>query len=386
MLGAALSGIVFVTIVWMVYAIRFINASLSGISFFEAGILNVLLYVLFVCLPILLVWTIFGFINQYVHNQSTSRQMFKLFAQMKKNQDYSDLLARIMLETEQNIKNSFVLERMELLISDMNELLSEILIRERLIGEDQAEHLWVKVKSGGKWAFGKVLIENYNTQPSFRKKIFEDAGADSLLAGTIMEFCARYQMMLGVLEKHDKERIFLNVVETGVLGKVFAVLAPISDELRRTKEILTGAEEKQQEIVERSKPQKIKIPQVQEEIFAKKEEKKSFLGRILPEAKAFFKKEEPEVKKDAFSLALERSFGDEPAATEMKEPVFDTLPEENMPAPEARAPEVEPTETQQTLETLKKEWQNIDAASDKSSDNELTYPFGGWTDAENYQK
>ena len=47
MLGAALSGIVFATIVWMVYAIKFINASLSGISFFEAGILNVLLYVLF---------------------------------------------------------------------------------------------------------------------------------------------------------------------------------------------------------------------------------------------------------------------------------------------------------------------------------------------------
>lgn len=386
MLGAALSGIVFATIVWMVYAIKFINASLSGISFFEAGILNVLLYVLFVCLPVLLVWIIFGFINQYVHNQSTSRQMFKLFAQMKKNQDYSDLLARIMLETEQNIKNSFVLERMELLISDMNELLSEILIRERLIGEEQAEHLWVKVKSGGKWAFGKVLIENYNAQPSFRKKIFEDAGADSLLAGTIMEFCARYQMMLGLLEKHDKERIFLNVMETGVLGKVFAVLAPISDELRRTKEVLAG-EEKQQEVSERPKPQKIKIPQKQVEISVEKEEKKSFLERIVPETKAFFKKEEPEIKKDAFSLALERSFGEENTVAKIKEPVFDkAVPNEAMPAPEMKVPEVEPTETQQTLETLKKEWQNIDAASDKSSDNELTYPFGGWTDAENYQK
>lgn len=383
MLGAALSGIVFATIIWMVYAVRFINSSLSGISFFEAGILNVLLYVLFVCLPILLVWIIFGFINQYVHNRATSRQMFKLFAQMKKNQDYSDLLARIMLETEQNIKNSFVLERVELLLSDANELLSEILIRERLVGTEQVEHLWTKVQNGGRWAFGKVLIENYNMQPSFRKKILGDAGADSLLAGTIMEFCARYQMIIALLEKHDKERIFLNVIETGVFGKVFAVLAPISDELRRTKEILTETET--QEVVERPKPQKIKIPQMQIDIPAEKEEKKSFLKRILPETKAFFKKEEPEPQKDAFSLALERSFGEENAVAEMKEPVFDkSVPDETMP--ELKVPESEPTETQQTLETLKKEWQNIDAVSDKPSDNELTYPFGGWTDAENYQK
>ena len=81
----------------------------------------------------------------------------------------------------------------------------------------------------------------------------------------------------------------------------------------------------------------------------------------MPETKAFFKKEEPEVKKDAFSLALERSFGEENTVAKIKEPVFDkAVPNETMPAPEMKVPEVEPTETQQTLETLKKEWQNIE--------------------------
>ena len=142
--------------------------------------------------------------------------MFRLFSQLKKNQEYSDLLARIMLETEQNIKNSFMLSRFDILISDMNELLSEFLQRERLVSAEQIESLWVKVQNGGKWAFGKVVIENYNRQPTFRKKVYTDASSDNMLAGTIMEFCARYQTLIALLEKHDKEKIFINVIDNAL--------------------------------------------------------------------------------------------------------------------------------------------------------------------------
>ena len=191
MLTFTLFGAVFSSIVWLVYALRFVFSSLTGISFFEAGILNVLLYVVFVCFPLFIIWAIYGFICQQIYNRTTSRQMFRLFSQMKKNQEYSDLLARIMLETEQNIKDSFVLSRFDLLIADMNELLSEFLYKERLISQEQAEHLWIKVQNGGKWSFGKVLIENYNRQPNFQKKVFADSSSDNVLSGTIMEFCAR---------------------------------------------------------------------------------------------------------------------------------------------------------------------------------------------------
>ena len=106
-LTLVLFGAIFSSIVWVIYALRFIDLSLGGISFFDAGIVNVLLYALFVCLPILIIWAIFGFISQYVYNRLVNRQIFKIFSQMKKNQGYSDLLARIMLETEQKAKQTF---------------------------------------------------------------------------------------------------------------------------------------------------------------------------------------------------------------------------------------------------------------------------------------
>ncbi len=383
MLTLVLFGAIFSSIVWFVYAFRFVITSLSGMSFFDAGILNVLLYGLFVCLPVFLVWVVFGFISQYIHNRTISRQMYKLFSQMKKNQEYSDLLARIMLETEQNIKNSSILNRFDVLIADMNELLSELLLRERLVSAEQIEHLWIKVQNGGKWSFGKVLIENYNRQPAFQQKLFADSSADQLLGGTIMEFCARYQTLLGLLEKHDKEKIFLNMIETGVFGKVFAVLAPVADEVHRSREVFTPqkAEIATSSTINNTAP------------LSESSEKQGFFDRLKPSKK---ESEKPVPAKDAFSLALERSFSSENTAEEpifeinhpeedsMPEPQIDTS-EESVISEDIVVKEAEPSDTQKTLDSLKKEWQELDVSSEKEGEN-LAYPFGGWTDAEKYQK
>ncbi len=409
MLTFSLVAAVFSSLVWLAYALRFVIDSLSGMSFFDAGILNVLLYVLFVALPILLIWIIFAFVNQYVYNRSISRQMFRLFGQMKKNQEYSDLLARIMLETEQNIKNSFALNRFDLLIADMNELLSEFLIRERLSSIDQIEHLWTKVQNGGKWSFGKVVIENYNQQPNFQRKILDDAMVDTLLAGTIMEFCARYQTLLGLLEKHDKERVLLNIIETGVFGKVFAILAPIADQARRKRENAQIIKEETLIDEEINAPE-VKAP-MQEAVKAYKAEKpviKERVNQFFSKITSFAAKEatEPQTPtaKDPFSLALERSFGSQTEAPEKREePVFDndaySLGEEKKPEiftesvvenlSETKNDDVGFAGTQNTLASLRKEWQAMSSpeAQKKSDDTDnLTYPFSSWTDVENYKK
>ena len=384
MLATALFGAVFSSIIWGVYSYRFILSSLSGMSLFDAGILNVTLYTVFMCLPIFIIWSVFGFISQYMNNRLLGRQMFRLFSQMKKNQEYSDLLARIMLETEQNIKNSFILNRFDLLVGDMNELLSELLQRERMASSEQIEHLWVKVQNGGKWSFGKVLIENYNRQPSFQKKIFADASSDTLLAGTIMEFCARYQTLLALLEKHDKERVFLNIVETGIFGKVFAVLAPVSDEIRRTRESFVSHPS------DFSKKDDEREAVTRQYFATETKTSKSFLDKILPVKK---KMDDTASKKDAFSLALERSFKDDEPLSEdyNKTTSFDVdesedgMPEINI-LPQSGFEEPVVTNTQETLNNLKKEWQEIEPHISAPSDEDLAYPFSGWTDAEKYQK
>ena len=420
MLTAALFMAVFFTITWIAYAFRFISSSLSGISFFDAGILNVLLYTLFAGLPVFLIWVIFGFIGQYLHTKNSSRQMFRLFSQMKKNQEYSDLLARIMLDLGQNLKNSSVLNCFELLVADMNELLSDLILRLRIVSKEQVEILWTKVQNGGKWSFGKVLVENYNRQPAFQERVYNVASSEGIVAGTILEFCARYQSLISLLEKHDKDKIFLNIIETGVFGKVYSILAPVADKLQLLREGFGAPSEPVRPVVQ---------PPVHD-MAPKQPAVKSFIKRIYP-----FKKSESDVKKsvvkDPFSLALERSFADEeaPQATpqefktereefynaEKNEPEFTVeAPEEGIADkdiyiyPEKSGVEdankededsegfyIEPTieeepamatNTQMTLESLKKEWQEIEVKNNTEDDEELAYPFGGWTDADNYQK
>ena len=339
MLAIILTLTVFTSLVWCGWSIHFILEALHGISFLDAGLLNVILYILFVSVPLLLIWLIFGFITQTLYNMRTLKNFNRLFAQMKKNQEYSDLLARIMLSSEQNNKCSFEMGRFDLLLSDINELLSEFITRQRLADEDQIEYLWKKVQNGGKWSFGKVIIENFNRQPNFKQKVLVNVTSDNLLAGTVLEFCARYQTIIGLLEKYDQDKIFLDMLETGVMGKVYALLSPIGNEINRLRE----------SSLHEDRPTR------------------TAAGDIAVEPAVM------EEKKDEFSLALERSFSDASSKVRSKEPVL------NMPE--------ELTETQKALNSLKKEWrEEVKPLTSQETTDDLTYPFGGWSDAQNYKK
>lgn len=444
MLAISFFGIIFSSLLWLIVAVRFIGDNLRGISFFDAGGSNVLIYVLIVCIPILLMWLVFALINQYLHNRNVNLQLQKLFGQMKRNQDYSDLLARVMIETEQQVKDGFILGKFDLLVADMNELLAEIIRSCNLASNEQIERLWNKVQNGGKWSFGKVIIEVNNAQPNFQMRIYEKACHDTVLAGTIMEFCARYLSVVNMLEKHDKERTFLNIIETGVMGKVFSIFAPISDEVRRVRDggkIFSGKED-QEFKAPRPKPQPAPKSPIPSGPYVAEAPKKSLFDRI----NIFKNFREPEVvreeapvdERDPFSMALERSFGEptveedtaprihfseeavneerRPVATaRMEEPHFEiSLPEEPAPLqsekttvqhPEARSKaaeeplkesEEELLATQKTLNNLRKEWASLKAdmnpeeTTKKVSQDEdglnPAYPFGGWTDEQNYHK
>ena len=233
MLALSFFTVVFSSLMWFIYAVIHIADKFGRDGLASAGIMDISIHLAFILLPIFVVWMIFGIISQYLHNQNFNRNLFYLLGQMKKNQDYSDLLARIMLEGEQQIKDGFAVQQFDLFISDMNELISDIIQRSSLASAEQIERLWSKVRNGGKWAFGKVIIEVYQNQPSFQMRILEKAANDKVLAGTIMEFCARYLGTVELFEKHDQEKIFLSMIENGVLGKVYSIFSPLSGELRR---------------------------------------------------------------------------------------------------------------------------------------------------------
>ena len=432
MLAISFFALIFSSLLWFIYSLRFIFDNLKGISFFDAGLANVLLYTLLVCLPIFLVWMVFAFINQYLSNRNFGMQMQKLFQQMKKNQDYSDLLARVMIETEQQVKDGFVLNRFDLLIADMNELLSEIIRGCKLASGEQIENLWNKVQNGGKWSFGKVIIEVNNTQPNFQMRIYERSIRDGVVGGTIMEFCARYLAVVKMLEKHDQDKVFLNMIETGVMGKVFSILSPVAEEIRRSRESKASFVRHESEQEQKPRPQPHPVirpaPQIPEPKPVN-EPQKNIFDRFKGWKR---KKEEPEtpLNRDPFSIALERSFGEEdkdsfedssePKLSSEKEdfadePRFEISPpaefnqeeisysKEEPEAKEDSVPVSEPEEisdTQKMLDSLKKEWENFPIAekanqdepketenkSPTISEENLAYPFGGWVDEQNYNK
>lgn len=396
---------VFSTLTWIIYAVAYINDHLGDVSFSSLGLTDISIYLSLVLLPVFILWMVFGYINSYLSNKVLANNMFSLFKQMKKNQDYTDLIARIMLEAEQEIKDGFILNKFDLFIADMNELIADLIQRCNIASSEQIERLWNKVQNGGKWAFGKVLIEVNQNQPNFQMRVFEKSQQDNVIAGTVLEWCARYLSLIALLEKHDKERVFLNIIETGVFGKVFSILAPISDEVRRSREFSTPKNAAQTSFHPDAKTEAkplfasapVEEPSFETENVMDYPSGKSFVSKINPFRKKDERESHPETsannERDPFSIALERSFGSEDTAQEprVSAPVFEEKPTEIVveekkffietgtdtdPKFEISVPEAEPmaempapviekeerpqfSNTQKTLKDLKKEWEEM---------------------------
>lgn len=77
------------------------------------------------------------------------------------------------------------------------------------------------------------MISLQNGSVDFENRLYRAAVRENLLRGTVNEFCARYARLLELLKMHDQEKIFLPVIETGALGKAFAILAPLADRLQQ---------------------------------------------------------------------------------------------------------------------------------------------------------
>ena len=332
MLALAFFASVFSTFLWLIYMFMYLKDKLGGMSFGSLGLSDISLYIALLVLPVLVLWMIFGYVTQYLNFHRLNDNMYSLFKQMKKNLEYTDLIARIMLEAEQNGKDGFILNKFDLFITDMNELLAEIIQRGALAAPEQIDSLWAKTRNGAKWAFGKVIIEIDANQGNFGSRLVLKAQNDKVLAGTILEFCARYQNLLGILEKHDKERIFLTMVETGVYGKVYSILAPWGEQIRRKRDFGDLREENEETSLEprrfsglsasapateEREPLRRELrPQHENSSFAavsqtEDGDRKSFMDMFNPFKHRSRPQEEPETNgdRDPFSMALERSFG-----------------------------------------------------------------------------
>ncbi|MBP5615988.1 MAG: hypothetical protein J6X42_05540 [Alphaproteobacteria bacterium] len=383
---------VFSSLVWFIYAGLFVHARFQTVDMSSVDAYTLALYAGLVVIPVWIVWQVFGFINQYFKTKSTDKKLEQLYAQMKKNQDYTDLVVRVMLDAEHEIKDGFVVGKFDIFVADMNEILADIAQRANAASSVKMGELWSRVKNGERWVIAKTFIENAKAQSDFTGYLKDKAERDSVFKGTLLEFCARYQNLSDMLEKHDRDRHFITILQTGVMGKVYAMLSPIAFDM--TAQDDAQKEPEKEPIQEQTFEVTPSIQSMQAPAEPTTAKSGSLMSKLNPFAKKKAKNSgEPDADDDdAFFATLQQR---------MKEP--DELSDNTLSLDEAplTEPHFEPQhhlndapslpddiedDTNTNLDTLLNEpdMQDIETAqSDTSSSDEtenLAYPFGGWTD------
>lgn len=369
---------VFSSLIWLIYSGMYVHERIATVDLSSQDPYMLALYAGLIVLPVWIIWQVLGFINQYFRSKSTEQRLLDLCKQMKKNQDYTDLVVRVMLDAEHEIKDGFVVNKFDIFVADMNEILADIVQRCNVASSMQIEQLWLKVKNGERWSIAKTFIENLKRQEDFTSYLAEKARKDSVFKGTMLEFCARYQNLSALLEKHDRDRVFITILQTGVMGKVYSILAPIA-----------GAVSEPQE-EKPAEPEEIHTVDVSPEIIKmeaplSEEKPESVISKINPFKKRnkkakneFIPEESEEQTDDVFFSTLKKNMSEpersEPVfetGAEKIEPLFSTLTAFDEPETSFEIDLPQGSEVQEPEEILKKE---------EPQEEDFAYPFGGWTD------
>lgn len=385
---------VFSSLVWVIYAGLFVHTRFQTVDISSVDAYTLALYAGLVVIPVWIVWQVFGFISQYFRTKSTDKKLEQLYTQMKKNQDYTDLVVRVMLDAEHEIKDGFVVGKFDVFVADMNEILADIAQRSNAASSVKLGELWTRVKNGERWIIAKTFIENAKAQTDFEGYLRDKAQRDTVFKGTLFEFCARYQNLSDMLEKHDRDRIFITILQTGVMGKVYAMLAPIALDINE-KEV-----KKEEPIEEVAEEPTFEISPSIETMEAPAAEEKP--DSIFKKINLFTKKKKEKVSDDApqedddeaFFSALQKKMTEEDDNLPQT-PSFEPQIEDEDPHFEiSLGADDEPTSSRQensddeqkALEALLDEEASSspvkkEEKKSEESDN-LAYPFGGWTDGD----
>ena len=360
----------FSSIVWVIYCFRFLSfAALS-----QTTGSDILYHNIFTLLfPIAVVWGIFALIKSYFAEKRNSYYFYHLLDQIKRNTETLSSVGQTLSSTEANIKNGFVLQQFDMLLSDINEILSDIIKRSNSVSSAQIEHLWERTAGGERWVMAKTFIEINNYQPYFSEHLQEKALKDTLLKGSILEFYSRYKTICHLLNSEESQKIFSNMVEYGALGKVFEILTPIAEILSQNKPII-HPQTRPEPVITRNQSADIEEPS----------EFPSFLSKD-DNTPHFEQKEEPVLVKTApeeieAGLKAIREELYAPTETKEKGPLISNFTQTQLALRSIKSSKEEKpvkNEKKTPIISLDELEQEINSSPDNNYD-EYAYPFGAW--------
>ena len=226
---------VFFTISWIVYIGAYVFSHVEGMELSALGLMDIAVYVMLMVAPLFIIWMIWNAFYRLHFEKNIVRQFKNVEAQIRQQQEFMQTSVRLFYQFQKNNEKNFILNQTELFIGELNGLIADILQRYNFITDSEAAKLWMTAEKGNKWGFAKALINMQNTSVDFDGRLYRMALKENMLSGTIHEFCVRYARLIELLKDCDQEKIFLNIIETGALGKVFAILAPLFDNLQQEK-------------------------------------------------------------------------------------------------------------------------------------------------------
>lgn len=321
MLTFSFFATVFISIMWLIYVSIYLSVRLAGIDLTSLGLMDTAIYTAIIFLPLAILWSIWGRFYNLSHEKKLQKQLQLLSKQITQNQEYSEVMARILLKNSQQQVHSFALSKVDLYISEMNEILSDVLQRYEFLDKTYYSTVIRTVAQGNRWGFAKAVVDLYNKDADFQKKLTKSARAQPLLAGSITEFCANYTRLLRLLKDHDEDNILQEIIETGALGKAFAIFAPVVRSLHEPeakKEVseIRAYRDEGPELQDDERffkddntsadNNRIEEPDIESSVLHRRPTVlKKIFNRIMPSRSDT---EDEKGNPDAFTMALERSF------------------------------------------------------------------------------
>lgn len=172
-------------------------------------------------LPVVSLWLVVGLLYNVMTLRKQGHTINLMLAQTRRSADHGEAMVRTLLETQVQTRSAMVLHNADLFINELNDLLSDIVVRLGLIQPAHTEIVWQRVGDGNRWAFCKVLLQNADNSPKFKDDLQNQLKRDEILAGAVRTFCYRFEQMFTMLERHDTEHYLTKIFEEGSLGRVY---------------------------------------------------------------------------------------------------------------------------------------------------------------------
>ncbi len=173
-------------------------------------------------LPVLFLWVAVGLIYNAMTLHKHGNTVSLLLAQTRRSADHAEVMVRTMMETQVQTRSALVLHNADLFINELNDLLSDIVVRLGLIQPAHTEIVWQRVGDGNRWAFCKILLQNAENSPKFKDDLENQLKRDEILSNAVRTFCYRFEQMFTMLERHDFEHYLTKIFEEGSLGRVYS--------------------------------------------------------------------------------------------------------------------------------------------------------------------